>query len=328
MEKEITVIVPVFKVSRFIERCARAVLEQTFDSIEYIFVDDCSPDDSVEILERVIAEYPDRADSVRILHHDQNRGLPSARNTGIEAASGRYIYHCDSDDWVEKDMLKTMYDAAVSNDADMVYCDFYLTFAKNERYMTNPDFTSADEMLRSMLHGEMKYNVWNKLIRRSLYQTSGVRFPSDHPKGGEDTTILMLSATADKVVHVPQAFYHYDKTGEGAITKTRSERHFDDIKCNTRRTIDYISAVKGDSYKDELAYFKLAIKFPFLISDEQQLFDLWTAWFPEANGYIRNNPFEPVRNKVLEIAAARGWFWIPKWYYRIVFRFLYGIIYR
>lgn len=328
MEYKATIIVPVFKVRKYIERCARSVLEQTLDNIEYIFVDDCGEDGSIPLLQQTIEQYPDRKEHVRIIRHEENKGLPSGRNTGIANAHGEYVYHCDSDDWIERDMLQTMYDEARRTQADMVYCDFYLTFAKNERYMPSPDFTDAGEMLRCMLRGNMKYNVWNKLIRRDLYERSGVRFPADHPKGGEDTTILMLSACANRVSHIKRAFYHYDKTGEGAITKTRSERHFNDIKANTQRTIDFIASQKGEAFDMDLAYFKLAIKFPFLISDEPQLFALWTEWFPEANKYIKENPYEPWRNKMLQRAAARGWFWIPKWYYRLVFRFIYGVIYK
>lgn len=324
----VSIIVPVFKVKNFIERCARSVLEQSLDNIEWLFVNDCSPDGSIDILERVIEDYDEKKKRIRILNHEENKGLPSARNTGIAAARGEYIYHCDSDDWIEKDMLETMFNKAKETDADIVYCDFYLSFAQNERYMSNPAFVDAEDALKCMLHGGMKYNVWNKLIKRSLYEDSGVRFPSDHPKGGEDTTILMLSSCAKKIAYVNKGFYHYDKTGDGAITKTRSDRHFNDIKANTQRTIDFIKGQKGSAFDLDLEYFKLAIKFPFLISDEKQLFELWKEWFPEANKYIRGNPYEPWRNKFLQLCASKGMFFVPKLYYKLIFRLYYGIIYR
>ena len=328
MNYKITVIVPVFKVRNYIERCAHSVLHQTLENIEYIFVDDCGEDGSIPLLEQVIEQYPVRKPHVHIIRHEGNMGLPSGRNTGISHAHGEYIYHCDSDDWIEKDMLETMFNKARQIDADIVYCDFYLSFARNERYMSNPEFVDAEEALKCMLHGGMKYNVWNKLIKKSLYETSGVRFPSDHPKGGEDTTILMLSACAKKMAYVKKGFYHYNKTGDGAITKTRSDRHFNDIKANTQRTIDFIKSQKGSAFDMDLEYFKLSIKFPFLISDEKQLFELWSEWFPEANEYIKRNPYEPWRNKILQLSAKNGWFWIPKLYYRIVFMSIYGKLYK
>ena len=85
---------------------------------------------------------------MKIVSHDVNKGLPAARNTGLAEAGGDYIYHCDSDDWVEPDMLEKMLKAAEEKDADIVYCDFFLSFEKNERYMSNPDYSTADELLR------------------------------------------------------------------------------------------------------------------------------------------------------------------------------------
>lgn len=106
----ITVIIPMYKVSRFIEKCATSLMEQTLQDVEFLFIDDCSPDDSREKLERVLAAYPDR--DARILAHEHNMGLPAARNTGLAEARGEWIFHCDGDDWVEADMLEKMISAA------------------------------------------------------------------------------------------------------------------------------------------------------------------------------------------------------------------------
>ena len=181
---KISIIIPIFKVSNFIERCVCSLFEQTLQDVEYIFVDDASPDDSIEILKSCIERYPERKGQVTILTHEQNKGLPAARNTGLAVATGEYVFHCDSDDFVEKDMLEDMYNAAEATDADMVYCDFYLSFEKNERYMSNPAYETAEDMFKlGLLGGNMKYNVWNKLVRRSLYVDNGITFPAGHAMG-------------------------------------------------------------------------------------------------------------------------------------------------
>lgn len=90
---KVSVIVPVYKVEKYIERCARSLFNQTLDDIEYIFVDDCSPDRSIEILNQVIGDYPRRKDQVQIIHHASNQGLALARQTGLKAATGEYIAH-------------------------------------------------------------------------------------------------------------------------------------------------------------------------------------------------------------------------------------------
>ena len=100
---KVSVIVPVYNAGRYIERCLRSLFEQTLDSIEYIFVDDCSPDDSMDILKRVLDEYPERKDDVKILTHQVNTGQSGARRDGMRIASGEYMIHCDADDWVDTD---------------------------------------------------------------------------------------------------------------------------------------------------------------------------------------------------------------------------------
>ena len=86
MNPKVSIIVPVYNVSKFIERCARSLFEQTFESIEYIFVNDCTPDDSITKLNKIIIDYPQRSKSIRIIEHETNRGLAAARNSGLLAA--------------------------------------------------------------------------------------------------------------------------------------------------------------------------------------------------------------------------------------------------
>ena len=133
----ISVIVPVYKVERFISRCVNSLFSQSMqDNIEFIFVDDASPDKSLALVEQCLKYYPKRKKQVRILHHIKNLGLPAARNTGLGIARGEYIYHCDSDDYLETDALEAMYVAATKYDADIVWSDWFLTLDKVE--MTYP----------------------------------------------------------------------------------------------------------------------------------------------------------------------------------------------
>lgn len=109
---KVSVIVPVYKVEKFIERCAISLFSQTLQDVEFIFVDDASPDNSVQIVQKCIREYPHRESQTVILTHEKNMGLPAARNTGLAVAKGEYIFHCDSDDFVEPDMLEQLYNTA------------------------------------------------------------------------------------------------------------------------------------------------------------------------------------------------------------------------
>ena len=120
---KVSVCIPVYKVEKYIEKCARTLFEQTMtDGIEFIFVNDCTPDKSIDVLEKVLEEYPHRKAQTRIIHHEKNRGPVAARNTAIKNASGNYIICCDSDDWIDLELYETMYRKALETDADVVCC--------------------------------------------------------------------------------------------------------------------------------------------------------------------------------------------------------------
>lgn len=320
----VSVIVPVFRVAPFIERCVRSLMNQTLRNVEFIFVDDASPDDSMHIVRRIIAEY-DR--DVKILHHDQNRGLPSARNTGLEVASGIYIYHCDSDDWLEEDMIEKMVNSAIENSSDFVYCDFYLSFTDKERYMAQPHFTAKfDALQKGVMTGKMKHNVWNKLIKRQLYVDNGIKSPEKHCKGGEDYMIVKLLRMAESVSHVPEALYHYNRTNVNAITKKSSERHFEDIKANADDSIAFLTAhsIPEPIY---LNYYKLDIKLPLLLERSREQYRRWKSWYPEANSFILTNPEVNTRTRAVEWLASIGFYPIV-WFYATIIDLFYKLSYR
>ena len=325
----ISVIVPIYRVQLFIERCVRSLFEQTLiEGVEYVFVDDASPDNSISVLKKCLEQYPERKDQVKIITHAINRGLPAARNSGLEVAKGEYIFHCDSDDYVEKDMLEILYRAAKEEDADIVWCDWYLSFAQNERYMKQPAYLTANEALRAMLGGAMKFNVWNKLVKRCLYVDNKITFPSGFGMG-EDMTMMMLFAYAQKVCYVPKAFYHYVKTNAHAFSQTYSAKHLEDLRYNVQRIVKFLKEKYGSTMEKEIAFLKLEAKFPFLISDGNKgWYQLWTEWYPEANCYILQNKYVSLRSRMLQWCAWKGWFGIVRGYYWLINRLVYGVIYK
>ena len=326
---KVSVIVPVYGVERFAERCAESLLSQTLSSgVEYIFVDDCTPDASIDVIRNVMECYPDRMADCRIVRHEKNRGLPAARNTGLEVASGEYVYHCDSDDYLEPDMLEQLYTKAKSCDADMVWSDWYLSFEGNERYMNQPSAATGREALSRVLDGSMKYNVWNKLTRRKLFVDNRIEFP-DSRSMGEDMTMIRLMACAGRTAYVNKALYHYVRTNTGAMTQTYSEIHLSELKENVVVTERFLRAVVSDSDIDrELAFFKLNVKLPFLFTGKRNDIRRWQEWYPEANRYIMANSRQSLRTRMLQWCASNGLMWVNLIYTRVVFNFIYGRIFK
>lgn len=324
---KVSVIVPIYKVEPFIGCCVRSLMEQTLMDVEYIFVDDASPDSSIVELRKVIAKYPERSNHVKVLIHNENKGLPAARNTGLSVAQGEYIFHCDSDDFVELDMLEQLYGKATETDADIVWCDWWLSFAKNERYMKQPEYGTPIDALKGMMSGVMKFNVWNKLVKRKLYTDSNITFPAGCGMG-EDMTMMRLFARAEKVTYLPKAFYHYVQLNTSAFSKTYSNRHLEELQHNVSLLLSDLQRLFGDQLKREMAFFQLDVKFPFLITDDFSKYKLWQSWYPEANQYILQNKQLSWRSRCLQWLAWKHQFWAVWLYYKCVHKIIYGLIYR
>lgn len=324
---KVSVIIPIYNVERFIIRCVTSLLEQTLQEVEFIFVDDATPDKSIHLLQEVLGHYPGRKEQVKLIRHEINQGLPTARNSGLAVASGEYIFHCDSDDFVDPEMLEQLYQTAKEYDVDIVWCDWWLSFEKNERYMKQPMYATPMDALKGMLSGTMKFNVWNKLVRRRLYEEHQILFPSGYGMG-EDMTMIRLFARARKVAYLPKAFYHYVQQNSGAFCKTSSSRHLEDVRHNVAVVLNDIQQLFGNQLEQELAFFQLSVKFPFLISDDPEKYALWQSWYPEANRYIMRNIQLSLRSRCLQWLAWKHQFWAVWLYYTCVHRLVYGVIYR
>ena len=323
---KVSVVIPIYKVDRFIERCAESLMNQTLYDVEYIFVDDASPDNSIDKLKSVIKNYPERIHNIKICRHPSNKGLPTARNTGLRQSTGEYIFHFDGDDYADPKMLETMYSIAKINDSDIVWCDWYLSFSQKERYMKQPEYDTPLEALKGMMSGSMKFNVWNKLVKRSLYVDNRVSFPDGNGMG-EDMTMMMLFTYAKKIKYIPEAYYHYVKTNINAFSCTYSDRHLIELSNNVARIENFIKQKYGNSLDNEISYMKLEAKFPFLLSKNKSTMKLWKLWYPESNKYIKTNHCISFRNKILQLFASKNQFWIID-LYRCGLNLYYNLIYK
>ena len=216
---KVSVIVPVYSVEQYIRQCAQSLFSQTWEDMEFIFVDDGSPDRSIAIIQEVLEAYPERKDSTKIVR-EENKGLPQARMAGLRQATGDYIIHVDSDDWVEPDYISTLAQRALETDADMVYCDFYKEYPnKPHKVCREATFSPPEghEAIKAMHNSRIRAYMWNKLLRRSLYDLDSLFVPvrSYH----EDIVFQsQLLYNAKKCVHVWEPLYHYRRRRTGALT--------------------------------------------------------------------------------------------------------------
>lgn len=325
---KISVIIPCYGVESFIRQCAESLMKQSLQEVELLFVNDCTKDKSIEGLCDVLGKYPKRANQVKILKHITNKGLPAARNTGLSVAQGEYIFHCDGDDFVDETMLEEMYNEAKKKDADIVWCDYYESYKEHEVYKKEPEGSCADEAVRNMLSRTMQYNVWNKLVRRSLYTDNNIVFPEGRAMG-EDLTMIKLFAKANKICYLPKAYYHYVKWNTGAMTQVFNQKKLNELKENIEDLSYFLIQARPGVFCNEMDYMKLWAKFRFLLTTGKEgTYKLWREWFSESNKNIQSLPGANRRIKLLMHMAAKNQWWFVWLHYWILLKGIYPLVYK
>uniref|UniRef100_UPI0011E66EA7 glycosyltransferase family 2 protein n=2 Tax=Campylobacter concisus TaxID=199 RepID=UPI0011E66EA7 len=241
MEKyNVSIIVPIYNVEKYIEKCATTLLEQDYNNIEYIFVNDCTPDSSMKILKDIIERYPNRKDDIKIINNIKNSGSSLTRKYGLDASSGKYVLFVDSDDWVDKDMVSSLINEARKSYADIVCFDYIKEFnkksiAKSFFYTKNHPKSNLN-FVKAILSHEISVSVCDKLVKRELYEN--VEFP--YFSHCEDSFVnLQLFYWAKKIIHIAKPFYHY-RTNPNSLSSSFSnnKKALDDFS-------DFSRAVKN-----------------------------------------------------------------------------------
>lgn len=178
---KVSIIIPVYNVSAYIERCIKSVMNQTYTDIECIIVDDATPDDSVAICEQMIAAY-DGSVRFSILHHQKNRGLSAARNTGTNAAKGDYLYYLDSDDEITPDCIEVLLQPIIEDGSITLVQGNHIERNERSEFKYNKGtFSITITNHNDILKHYFKYHHiittgWNKLIKRSFIETYQLYF--------------------------------------------------------------------------------------------------------------------------------------------------------
>lgn len=288
MTTMISVIVPVYNVGRYIERCARSLFEQTLRDIEYIFIDDCSPDDSVVIIKNLLNEYPDRAKMTRIIRMPKNSGLAAVRKYGIIEAQGDYIIHCDSDDWVDKDLYEIMYNEAIRSDADVVVCpirDEYKDYG-----VTRPQ-TDLPKTCKEVAQNWWKKSVgmfcWNKLVKRNIY-TDNELYSFDGVNMWEDNGLMLrVFFYANGLSQINGPVYHYNQANIGAITSDYGRNSIDQmIICATLLSEFFEGKPDGNKYRRTVQTLKYLSKLN-LVTTRYDWLREFNHLFPESNEAVK-----------------------------------------
>ena len=258
---KVSVIVPVYNVAPYVERCARSLFEQTLDDIELLFINDCSPDNSMDILQRVLSDYPSRIAQTHIYNMPQNSGQAIVRSFGMKKASGDYVIHCDADDWVDADLYDKMYQCAVQIKADIVVCDeIYEEKSESILHIVDPLPVTCREVLKNWYSHTVGLFLHNKLVRRSLYVDNNI-YPWAGLNMWEDNGLVArMLYFGGTLSQIRGSYYHYNRANVNATTFGYGEKSVNQMIGVAQHLTEFFESKSdaADFYKTKMAFQFLA----------------------------------------------------------------------
>lgn len=279
---KISVIVPIYNVEKYIERCVCSLFEQTLDDIEYIFVDDCSADKSVDMLCAVMKRYPNRLSNIKFLQHKVNKGPSITRNDGLSIATGQYVIFCDSDDYIDICAYELMYKKAISNNADIVACGVRVISVngnKSHNLLFNTEILSRDSLKEyDKVEGGVYSATWNKLIKREFLHKHKILFDASTVMW-EDLYVSLKARFFSKQMYIVDLpLYNYclhegSVIGSNVLSKAESQ-----VKVVRLIENFFIANSCQKEFSKIIAFLKYKAKHNLL----ENHFSLWKTIFPEA----------------------------------------------
>jgi len=255
---KVSIIVPIYKVEKYLDKCIQSILSQTFKDFELILVDDGSPDKCGIMCDN----YANVDRRVKVIHKE-NGGLSSARNRGLNIASGKYIAFVDSDDWIEKSMYEALYTMAEQYDADIVQCNYVKAFNENIGLGNNggsirilDNFKALENLFNE--NASQAVVTWNKIYKKYLF--NDVTFPVGKIHEDNFTTYKLLYKSK-KVVLLDEMLYYYRQTPNSIMNSPFSERNLDAITA-TEETLKFFKKIKNNKlHSKALMKYEAQLKF-------------------------------------------------------------------
>ena len=333
---KVSVIIPVYNVERYLNKCVQSIVDQTLDSLEIILVDDESPDACPQMCE----EWARKDNRIKVIHK-KNGGLGFARNSGLELATGEYVTFCDSDDWIEPEVYQTTYEKCKEKDLDICWFQprrvttdgvFLPLSPKKECYFMDE---AQMRRFRKEVIGRNPEDPQSRtrgmsscmaLFRSSVFQTSGVRFPSEREVASEDLMFLVrFLPHVEKVGILPHVFYNYLINPKSISTNYSEAKHtrllnlLAELKSFCDANYEW-SEIKNHYYSQQLRIFKVILKY-ISYSDEPFFQKVGHLSRETRNPILASFYGDPVRNKYKK--ADRLYIWMMKHHVGLFFALLY-----
>lgn len=281
----ISIIIPVYKVEKYLEKCIQSVINQTYENLQIILVDDGSPDNCGKICD----EYAKKDHRIEVIHKS-NGGLSDARNKGLEIAKGEYIGFVDSDDYIESDMYEVLYNLLKQYNVDVSICNFY-TVSQGKIAIKNADngikeYNRIEILKEILLDNNIQSYAWNKLYKKELFNE--IKYPVGKKYEDIGTTFYLLEKCNKVVVTGKPEYYYINR--QGSIVNNVTESTITDYIELIMQRYDYIE----ENIKELSSYNKNYLK-RILKTAEQDIKSLNKV------GDYTKKKYEELYNKVQKI---------------------------
>lgn len=293
----VSIIIPVYKAEAFIERCLTSVFEQTLEDFEIIIVDDCSPDNSILLVEKLLEKYPHRKLNTNIIRLTQNVGSALARKIAFDQASGDYITCLDSDDYLELTALSDMLNRATETKSEFVICDYFLTYQDKEKIIKQK--TSLESAVLDLLTDRIHSSYCNKLYRKELLKNITIL---DGINMCEDLlAMFQLLSLAKSISYIDKPYLHYVQYNNNSYTAKLSQKSCEDI-IKVMEFLEYSSNTSRHDalYNKAISYRKLFSKFMILLNLSSDVRKRYIGLYKEENVNIK---FMSLYHKVVLYSA-------------------------
>lgn len=256
----LSICVPIYGTQKYIERCARSLFEQDIQDVEYIFVNDCTKDAAIDVLKNVVADYPNVGSRVKIINHETNKGLAGARLTGLQNATGEYVWCVDSDDYVDKRAIEVLFPYMLDN-YDFISFNYFLNDGQ-----TLTKFLSKSLSVKNFLMNRIPPSIWKCVVKKDLYVNNDI-WPVVGINVSEDylLTARLILVAQKKILLDKEFLYYYNISNLDSYMNNMKESSFENCVDSALIIYDfYRNKEKLFLYKKQLAYM-LAVNYMRLI---------------------------------------------------------------
>lgn len=290
---QISIIIPIYNVERYLRQCIDSILAQTFTDFELLLIDDGSPDGCPAICD----EYAGKDARIRVFHK-QNGGVTSARNKGLDNANGNWIIYIDGDDWIEPTYVEELYNAAINNEADITICGFRFVYEDGSSIIEHP--TIWDDNKQASLNRYIA-SIWTtacgSIQKSSLYKDNSIRSPKNITFCEDFHLMVRLCYFANKVISIDSPLYNYRQRSSSIVHSLNDKTWRDELST-------YLEIIDFFRNQGELETYKKVMSWRTLKTSNGMTLDLsrfeeFKKYNPDKKDYIWDCPFIEFKLKIL-----------------------------